>query len=407
MRSFTSFLITVLLALLSGCAANEAQPQELLGGPTERSTSGVVTGFRFPVGYPANAAGWRDYTRFQREFGGQFALGNSWYKIGGAAVDEPIYAVADGTVLKSNDYGGSWGNPGGVIIIKHQIQANGACVSSLYGQVVTRLVHDGDTVTKGQIVARGLNGPFGPQLHFEMRLGTVVNPGPSWGTCWPQGTLGPQYQFDATDFITNNLNMPLGVTLLQDKFNVASDDVDDTNDPWWFGAMDGYEYKPGGWGTSPGQGPLNYYFPRRWHVWNWGGSNPYSTWRRIVSAGNGYLDHGPSGNYSDNEWDVAESGRIWVPQGTAYLRFSFDEDYKVLAGDACHLDVSYNDGQNWIYDVLTPYSGSNYPNWTSRFIYLNAASSGGRYIKVRFRFTSDASGNDLGWKVDNVQLRAW
>ena len=78
---------------------------------------------------------------------------------------QPIFAVADGTVIISTRVSGSYGN---YIIIRHD---NGLYTLYAHGQDGSRTVESGDRVSQGQQIMRvGSTGnSTGPHLHFEVR----------------------------------------------------------------------------------------------------------------------------------------------------------------------------------------------------------------------------------------------
>ena len=83
----------------------------------------------------------------------------------------PIYAVADGTVVYSNNKQRGYGN---LIIIRHPGK-----VLTVYAHNHRNLVDEGDDVRQGaQIAEVGNTGrSTGPHLHFEIRMrGKAVNP---------------------------------------------------------------------------------------------------------------------------------------------------------------------------------------------------------------------------------------
>ena len=87
-----------------------------------------------------------------------------------APAGTPIYAADDGTVIDSR-YSSSWGN---VIQIDH-----GGGVVTLYAHCSARLVSNGKTVKKGELIAKvGTTGwSTGNHLHFTVyKAGTAVNP---------------------------------------------------------------------------------------------------------------------------------------------------------------------------------------------------------------------------------------
>src|SRR3954449_2561338 len=85
----------------------------------------------------------------------------------------PIYATADGTVLRSGWNSGGYGN---LVEIDH-----GRGITTRFGHLSAILVREGDHITRGQQVGRmGSTGrSTGNHLHYEVRIdGRAVNPIP-------------------------------------------------------------------------------------------------------------------------------------------------------------------------------------------------------------------------------------
>ena len=85
----------------------------------------------------------------------------------------PIYATADGTVIRAGWNNGGYGN---MVEIDH-----GRGISTRYGHMSAVLVHAGDHVTRGEQIGRmGSTGrSTGNHLHYEVRIdGRAVNPIP-------------------------------------------------------------------------------------------------------------------------------------------------------------------------------------------------------------------------------------
>jgi murein DD-endopeptidase MepM/ murein hydrolase activator NlpD len=85
----------------------------------------------------------------------------------------PIYATADGTVLRAGWNSGGYGN---LIEIDH-----GRGIATRYGHLSQVLVSAGDHIARGQLIARmGSTGrSTGSHLHYEVRIdGRPVNPIP-------------------------------------------------------------------------------------------------------------------------------------------------------------------------------------------------------------------------------------
>ena len=142
-----------------------------------------VDGFDFPVG-PPDGAGYRD----AQPFGRNRHLGSDWNGLGGGNTDygDPIFAVADGVVTSSREFGGGWGL---VVRIAHPIQ--GGCVESLYAHLSESAVARGQRVARGaRVGALGdADGVYSAHLHFELRATVGMPLGPGYGD--PSGYLDP------------------------------------------------------------------------------------------------------------------------------------------------------------------------------------------------------------------------
>ena len=89
------------------------------------------------------------------------------------AYGTPIYATADGTVIRAGWNSGGYGN---MVELDH-----GRGITTRYGHMSAVLVHVGDHVTRGQQIGRmGSTGrSTGNHLHYEVRIdGRPVNPIP-------------------------------------------------------------------------------------------------------------------------------------------------------------------------------------------------------------------------------------
>lgn len=133
------------------------------------STAMLADGFDYPVGKP-NGAGYYVY----RGFSPNGHLGEDWNGNGGGDTDEgdPVYSIAHGVVLFSENYMKGWGN---VTIIRHAYREKSgqiAFVDSLYGHLKVRSLKVGQQVTRGQLVGTIGCGPYrmyAAHLHFEIR----------------------------------------------------------------------------------------------------------------------------------------------------------------------------------------------------------------------------------------------
>lgn len=127
----------------------------------------MADGFDFPVGKPDAD----NYYRF-RGFRTDYHLGEDWNGVGGGDSDlgKPVYSIAHGIVVYSDDYRSNWGN---VIIVRHAFRDKGVIsyVDSLYGHLNQRFAKLHDPVSKGQKIGTiGTNhGMYTAHLHFEIR----------------------------------------------------------------------------------------------------------------------------------------------------------------------------------------------------------------------------------------------
>lgn len=129
-------------------------------------------GFAWPYGGPyyiSSGYGWRTHPTlgYQKFHGGVDITGAGAY-------GRPIYAIADGVVILSQYY-----DSYGECIMLNNGSFNGTNITSLYAHCSSRVVYNGQSVKKGQVIGYvGSTGrSTGPHLHFEIRAnGSQVNP---------------------------------------------------------------------------------------------------------------------------------------------------------------------------------------------------------------------------------------
>jgi murein DD-endopeptidase MepM/ murein hydrolase activator NlpD len=133
------------------------------------TTAKLADGFDFPVGKP-NSYGYYVF----RGFSSNGHLGEDWNGNGGGNSDEgdPVYSIAHGVVVFSEDYAKGWGN---VVIIRHGYREKSGQITyidSLYGHLKVRSVAVGEQILRGQKVGTIGCGPYRmyeAHLHFEIR----------------------------------------------------------------------------------------------------------------------------------------------------------------------------------------------------------------------------------------------
>lgn len=179
--------------LLGGATAGFAVPKRR----GARAQTGPV--FGLPMGWDDRVPGDGVVLRhaFQVEntslYPAWWHTGENWYlDFDGNSAGAPVYAVADGTVVfAGSDY------PGRVVIIQH-----GGGIYSMYGHLdYDLLIGEGDSVARGQTIARVLNKTDGrspSHLHFEIRsflMESFINgDAPMYGVaCGYECPPGPGY----------------------------------------------------------------------------------------------------------------------------------------------------------------------------------------------------------------------
>lgn len=140
------------------------------GGPSSSvgtgGTTDTGTSFIQPTAGPVTAS-----------YGQKGSIWSKGYHSGtdyGVPIGTPVYAAASGTVSKAQKGSGSH-SYGLYLVIEH-----GGGYETLYGHLSQTIAKPGDTVTKGQLIAKsGASGHVtGPHLHFEVfRNGVSVDPG--------------------------------------------------------------------------------------------------------------------------------------------------------------------------------------------------------------------------------------
>lgn len=122
-------------------------------------------GFDFPVG-PPNAKGYYN----AQGFGKNDHLGDDWNGTGGGNSDlgDPIYAIANGYVVSTEENGFGWGN---VIRIVHYIKGKDQLVESLYAHCDTMLVKSGTWIKRSDQIGTigNADGAYWAHLHLEIR----------------------------------------------------------------------------------------------------------------------------------------------------------------------------------------------------------------------------------------------
>ncbi len=153
------------------------QPALALVSPTELVSLPTASRFDFPLGTEHGAMAYN-----AQPFTENHHLGDDLNGIGGenSDVGDPVYAVADGRVLRAGEGGPGWGN---IIIVMHAYRDAGArkYVQSYYAHLQSIAVVPNENVRRGQQIATvgTAGGEYLAHLHFEMRefITPFVGPG--------------------------------------------------------------------------------------------------------------------------------------------------------------------------------------------------------------------------------------
>jgi len=174
----------------------------------------IASVFRYPVGdengngwLNDNGLKWLNEYNYEGNCGWVYHPGIDFNKDGtdhDGDIRQPVYATANGEVIKSyyeNKNGSTWGN---LILIRH-VLPNGELVFSLYGHLDARMVFDGNSVTYGQqigTVGKGIG--LDAHLHFEIRKENMSGYNASYFPCGQTQDFVEQYYFNPEAFITSH-----------------------------------------------------------------------------------------------------------------------------------------------------------------------------------------------------------
>ncbi|MBW4437331.1 MAG: M23 family metallopeptidase [Pleurocapsa minor GSE-CHR-MK-17-07R] len=158
------------------------------GPTTAQAQCGFADGFAFPVDTSAFSIT-QDYAVQSGRFQGRYHTGEDWFidrtpvsgTTRGTAYGENVRAVANGRVVLSEP--NAWGDDGGVILIEHTLPDN-SIAYSMYGHITdeTGIAFPANfaCVRTGDVLAAVDDVRPVPHLHFEIREGSNLTPGPGY-----------------------------------------------------------------------------------------------------------------------------------------------------------------------------------------------------------------------------------
>lgn len=160
----------------------EYEPTDEVGWPVSWGHDDASEGELVGGGYGWVEYGWYDGCGGVYHPGLDMNFGSGWDDFG-----LPVFAVADGVVVASNDRYDGWGN---VVLVEHEL-SSGLRFWAQYGHLDRRDVRAGDRVSRGQALGSigDAHGQWSPHLHFEIRTEALHERG------FPCGD--PQWQVEA------------------------------------------------------------------------------------------------------------------------------------------------------------------------------------------------------------------
>jgi hypothetical protein len=139
--------------------------------PSPQKSTVIADKFAFPISkneFVTKAKDSKDEWYCAGSLGEDDHLGEDWNKNSGGNTDcgEPVYAVANGTIVYAGYFNEGWGN---VVIIEHTLP-DGKKVESLYGHLLEILKKLGEVKRREQIGKVGnADGRYLCHLHLEIR----------------------------------------------------------------------------------------------------------------------------------------------------------------------------------------------------------------------------------------------
>lgn len=171
------------------------------GSAAGGSGGGAPTlGFGYPVGDKTTSpAGgwvvWQMLGHYWSAYGGRHLAQDISVPGGTGAINAPVYAIADGTVVYAKANSSSYKN---VLLIEHAV-GNGKTVCSFFGHINPPTVSTGQQVTRGQQVATVKNwaecvsggAPSNTHLHYVLASEALCAKAKSWNSICGYDTGGP------------------------------------------------------------------------------------------------------------------------------------------------------------------------------------------------------------------------
>ncbi len=135
--------------------------------------------------------------------------------------------------------------------------------------------------------------------------------------------------------------------------------------------------------------------------WTIGGNSGWGLATTYYHSPTHSLSNAPNGDYGNNEDGYALWNQVLDLSDAYYARLIFWHQYEIESGyDYGIVEVSTDDGSTW--ETLTSYSG-NSNGMEAETLSLN--NYAGQLLRLRFRFSSDASVTREGWYLDDIAVQ--
>jgi hypothetical protein len=147
---------------------------------------------------------------------------------------------------------------------------------------------------------------------------------------------------------------------------------------------------------------VNEHSEPRWIKTNLGGQKQWTLVNQTNSLPKSWR---LGGNYWGGEHDSLTSHLFSVESGRRGIKLGFMSRWDIAVGDHAFVEYRLNSQDPWTQLAdFTNGASPAYPSWYRYTFALPDTMSGGYEMEVRFRFTSNFSGNAWGWGLDDIAV---
>jgi len=179
----------------------------LIAFPLRALAGTESSGFDYPAGKPDGAGytrgekpgGW-DGWGFLEDNRTSLHPGEDWNRGGGETdFGDPLYAISEGIIVASKNYGGAWGK---IVLIEHTL-VDGSKAWSQYAHLSEIGVTESKNVSRGEYIGKigNAEGKWASHLHFEIRKVFIKADG--WLSGYDRNAALSKY-YNPTEFINSH-----------------------------------------------------------------------------------------------------------------------------------------------------------------------------------------------------------